>query len=285
MAPSQRVMVERLTVPMDSTYTELLTGAGTPASFRVFTPIPAQWFESIRLRPDLATTEQLSVRIVYNTSAQAYGGSIPILTVSPYLWTFKHTMDKKNYDLINAKNMGKPGGLNLMLTSNYFTEKVSLGSSDTASMAYRFLCNYPVFKTHFGIKLKTTAVTHDTSISFWPINTFDFQVGGQSVFNSAVPSLVCNYDSAVFSGKLAYGANNTLRMENPTGMVTIDWGMLGDDRYMNSGCISFANLNNPTLNLVFGTIVPANYDLWVVHEYWQHLAKDGTGQLEIVLAQ
>ncbi len=300
MNGDMKSLIDRVTTCMDSDYKPL---SATAASARFFTYVPASIFESVRTALELSKTEQLTLRIQYNSvNGAGLVSATDLTTVVPYLWGYKYTMDKRNYDLILASNMNKPGGLMLQQWSNFYNETYVLTSADTTGCSIRLSNNYPVHKTHFFLvggaetdgSLTTTGASIKPawirgSVDFVPITQFKFQVGGQDVLVQA-PSMVMNFDADKFGGQHGYystGGVDTARVSNIRGVITINWGLLGDSRYENSGCVSFAQLNNPTLVLTYPTLSTTltNYRVEVVHEYWQQVAKDGAGTMQVVLAQ
>lgn len=280
--PSHKMQaIDRLAMPMDANYAPIT--AGTPTSYRCFTYLPASFFETVRLSLELSKTEQLTVRVQYNSNAGV--GIAADTTVTPVLWCYKHTMDKKNYDLILASNSNKPGGLQLMQISNNFEEGRTITTGAT-STTVKLSNNFPVHKTHFFVAPTVRTWNATTgNLSYAPITSFSFQIAGQEVFTSSVPTLVTNFDSKKFVGRVGLLNDTEVRVEPSRGVITIDWGLLGDSRYQNSGCVSFSQLNNPTLVVNYGSLTPADNTVYVAHEYWQQVAKDGTGTMQVVLAQ
>lgn len=279
--PAKAAVLDRVTGCLDGT-TWKSAAAGT--AYTTFTPVLIPFAESVRLALDTGFNEPMTLKIRYATQA-AGGTSVAIATVSPVLWLYKYHLDQETYDKVRAANV-KPGGLFNRLLTNTFTETFQcVGATSTT---VRLNCNYPVSKLHFFVKPKTTAfVAASSAVDLINIETFQFQVAGRDVYAAGeIPSVVNQYDSAMETGKfgLSTGSSAGIRSEDFNNVITLNFGLLDNNRYMNSGLVSFINLNNPTLIVKHATLTAADYEIHVVYEYSQIVSTDSQGLSSITIA-
>lgn len=282
LEPEKSATIDRVTGCLNNT-TFAPVASGT--TYTTFTPVFIPYAESIRLALDTGFNEPLTLKIRYNTQAQA-GTSQAIATVAPVLWCYKSVLDQDTQDKLRASNM-KVGGLFNQLLSNTFTEVFEC--SNNTQNVVRLNCNYPVQKMHFFIKPKTTTYTAaSAAIDLFSIDSFQLQVAGRDVYAAGqIPSIVNQYDSVMCSGRfgLSTGSTAGVRAESTTGVITLNFGMLPQNKYMVSGLVSFINLNNPTLTVNHQTLTTAtNYELHVIYEYANIVSTDSRGVSSITVA-
>ena len=279
--PAKAAMVDRVTGCLNGT-TWAAASAGT--SYSTFTPVFIPYAESVRLALDTGFNEPMTLKIRYATQAAA-GTSVAIESVSPVLWLYKYHLDQETHDKVRAAN-SKPGGLFNQLVTNTFTETFQC-TSDTVNTV-RLNCNYPVSKLHFFVKPKTTAFDAASSaVSLINVDSFQFQVAGRDVYAAGdIPSIVNQYDSVMETGRfgLSTGTTAGIRSEALNGVVTLNFGLLDNNRYMNSGLVSFINLNNPTLVVKTQTATASEHEIFVVYEYNQVVSTDSRGVSSVTVA-
>ncbi len=233
---------------------------GTLTTFKTYTPIFCSWFEQVRTALDFSFYEQVQVACKFNTAARS-GITNAYTAATCSLWTWTYRMDDKHYHQLKAKNQ-RPDGLLNMLTYNSFLEKQTCTS--TTSNQIRFNSNYPVFKTHFFMRDNRTtgsgALTNIESISL--------SLGGTYLMEN-VTAMVGKYESECAGGSGIVATSETAISRSADNVWTLNWGLLPMDRTMNSGAISFAQINTPILTLNTAAITAANIDIYVVHEFWQ----------------
>jgi hypothetical protein len=234
-------------------------------SVKVYTPIFCSFFESIRTSLDLNFYEQLQIACKYNSQARM-GIVNALTTASSSLWVWTYRMDDKHYDMLRAKNQ-RPDNLFNMLTYNSFLEKATC--TGTTSNTVRFNLNYPCFKTYFFIKDNTAAA----SGVFRRIDNMTFRIGGTPLLEN-VSSMVANYEAETSGASHMVATSNTAVSRVADNVWCLNWGLLPQSRVENSGAISFAQINAPTLELTHEAVTAANTDIYVVHEFWQIVSLD-----------
>lgn len=256
--------------------TEAFFTQATDTTFKVFTPIFCSFFENIRQHLDLNFYEQIQVVCKYNTQA-GMGIDQALTAASSTLWCWSYAMDEKNYSLLRSKNQNPSGVPLTMLTYNTFLEySVMTGAT---SNTFRFNLNYPCFKTYFYIRTNTAA-----ALAYAKIYQMSLRVGGSYLLENVSP-MVGNYEaeaSAPFGASHLEATSDTAISRIADNVWCLNWGLL-NSRESNSGAVSWAQINAPTLELTHATLgTPANYTMYVVHEYWQLLSLNSdNGLLEV----
>lgn len=287
---AKQLAIYRRALPLLST-TEVPTLTLTPVTY---TPVFCSFFEDIRNSFDLNFYEQLS--LVCKVNSQGRGGFLYGATsVSATLWVWSYRPDDKFYDLLRAKNQSPSKPLT-MLTYNTYTESQVLTSTTQNTM--RLNVNFPVFNTYIMIKATSTAMLAQQV----KIDSFTFSVGGTKLLES-VPFLVADWESASTGSSSLIPSNYTAQaagglpayissVSNDSKVICINWGIEPWNRVNNSGAVSFAQINYPSIvvnttaaNLtgLTGYSVVGDFTLTVVNEYWQVLSLDSTnGSCNIV---
>ena len=287
---AKQMAIYRRALPLLST-TEVPTLTLTPVTY---TPIFSSFFETIENAFDLNFYEQLS--LVCKVNQQGRGGFLYGCTgLTATLWVWTYRPDDKFYDLLRAKNQNPSKPLT-MLAYNTYTESQVLTS--TTSNTMRLNVNFPVFNTYVMIKATSTAMLAQQV----KIDSFTFSVGGTKLLET-VPFLVADWESAssgssaiipsTYTGQAAGGLPAyTTVISNDSKVICINWGIEPWNRVSNSGAISFAQINYPSIVVattaanitsLTGYSAIGDMTLTVVHEYFNVLQLDSaSGSVNVV---
>jgi hypothetical protein len=199
-------------------------------------------------------------------------------TVTTTLWVWTYRPDDKFYNLLRAKNQNPSKPLT-MLAYNTYTE--SQVCTSTTQNIMRLNVNYPVFNTYIMIRSGTAALA---GIQF-KIDSFELSLGGTKLLE-AVPYLVGNWESSSCGASSLQTTSLTATVYDDSKCIAINWGIEPWNRVNNTGAVSFAQINYPTITLNTQTLgTAASYTIFVVHEYWNVLKLDSTnGSCEIAVS-
>jgi hypothetical protein len=271
---SKQNAIFRRSLPLIPT-TEVPT-AGTGLSLVTYTPVFCSFFENVASSFDLNFYEQLSLACKVNTSAR--GGFIgDMASVTATLWVWTYRLDAKADAMLKAKNQSIAKPLT-MLCYNTYTESQVCTSTTQNSM--RLNVTYPVFNTYIMIRTSTAVAPTQ-----FKIDSFEFSLGGTKLLE-AVPYLVANWESCSAGASSLQTTSITATTYDDSKAICINWGIEPWNRVSNSGAVSFAQINYPSITLNTQTLgTAANYTIYVVHEYWQVLQLDATnGSVNIAVS-
>jgi len=256
-AKSQAIFARALT--RNTTSEAVVTNA---TSVKVYTPIFCSFFESIREHLDLNFYEQIQVVCKFNSQARM---ALPaaLTGATSTIWTWSYMMDDPSYSKLRAKNQ-RPGGLLNMLTYNTFLERTTCTGATSNSV--RFNLNYPCFKTYFFVRSNTAV-----DLDFARIDQVTLRIGGSALIEN-VSSLVANYEAEKSGASHAVTVDGSAITRFEDNIWCLNWGLLPQNRVANSGAISWAQISSAVLELTHESVTAANYDIYVVHEYWQLLS-------------
>ncbi len=281
-----KTAIYRRALPLVVT-TEVLNATSTSASV-TYTPVFSSFFEDTRNNFDLNFYEQLSLNCKFNTTVKAgfLATTTTIGIVTLWVWTYRP--DDKYYDYLRSKNQNPAKPLN-MLTWNTYTERQACVGTTTQTM--RLNVNYPVFKTYVMLKPILAVVKGQ----FAKIDSIEFSVGGTKLLEN-VPNLVARWESEKTGSSgakiLTAGTNdNAGSITNGTygyddnKAICFNWGLLPQNYVSNSGAVSFSQINYPQIIVNHQTITAANYEVSVVHYYWNILTLDSSnGSVNVTVA-
>ncbi len=276
--------IHRRALPMDSTTHEISVASGswTSGAVAVFTPVFCPFFESTEQSFDLNFYEQIQVVCRVNTTARMnLTNSLTAMSCSAWVDTW--VPDLKDYEELRSKNQNPSRPLT-MLTYNTYTERFT-PTSDTVNTVKLGL-NYPVANMYFYMRNTTLAATAGTAAYLATITSFDFSVGGTKVYES-MPPIVANYNSELRGACPIIPTSGTAvsRLGVGSRIVCLPFGLKPHDRTMNTGAVSFAQINTPTLTINTPTgVTAANFEIVVCSEYWNLLTLDATGIVSISLS-
>ena len=267
--------------------TEVPSATSANAAVVTYTPIFCSFFESIQNAFDLNFFEQLSLACKVNTAARAgMVGNIPSTGLTATLWVWTYRPDQQAYDLLRSKN-NNPSRPLTMLTYNTYTESQVLTS--TTQNVMRLNVNYPVFNTYVMIR-SNTAATLGVQVK---IDSFEFSLAGTKLLES-VPYLVANWESCSYGASSLQTTSVTATTYDDSKCICINWGLEPWNRVSNSGAVSFAQINYPTITVnttaanitgLTGYSAVGDFTLYVVHEYWQALSLDSSnGSVNIAVS-
>lgn len=279
MPEHKKLGVMRRAMPLLAT-TELLNTDSTAATV-TYTPLFASFFESVKNAFDLSFYEQLSVSCKFNTLAKAgfAGASCTLSNATLWVWTYRP--DDKYYDLLRSRNQNITRPLN-MLIFNSFCERQTCTS--TTQNVMRLNVNYPVFKTFVMLTPTATGVALLQQAA--KIDSVEFSVGGTKLIE-ACPYNVANWKSDKSGASplkpVSIGTNNNagtltygVTVSDASRSICFDWGLEPQNWLSNSGAISFSQINYPQITVNHQAITAANYEVVVVHLYWNILTLDST---------
>lgn len=273
--PSKAMLYNRVSGSLDPNTYEPLTAAASVVT--TYTPITLPYSESIRLSLDTGFNEPLTLKIKYASKAAA-GNTIDVTGVVPVLWLYKHFLDLDTQIKMRA-SYDKTSGIDNRLLLNTYTQTFQCSNATVNEV--KLSCNFPVSKMHFFLKTKSTTFDAETSEVVMPvIKSFQFLVSGRDVYSSGkIPSIVNQYESALMSGRLNYSTGSAagITMDGLNKIVTLDFGLLKNNRYSCSGLVCFTNLNNPTIVVETGTITPTDYEVHVVYEFFNMITTTSRG--------
>ncbi len=272
--------VIRRAMPLDSTsYAIAATTNWTSGTIALFTPVFCPFFEGDTQNFDLNFYEQLQLVCRVNTTAGMQIESA-ITALSCTAWVWNYIPDPKYYEYLRSKNQ-KPSVPLTMLTYNTYTE--SFVMTNTGTNTVKLNVNYPCFNMYFFLR-DTTVTLAQTAGN---ITSFDFSVGGTKLLES-VPWLVSDYETELMGSCPLIPTNATAvsRVTDLLGIRVLNFGLKPHDRTVNSGAISFNQINYPSLTINHTTLgTAANYSLFVVYEYWNMLTLDSSnGSVAISLS-
>jgi hypothetical protein len=242
-----------------------------------YTPVFSSFFETVNNAFDLNFYEQMSLACKVNTSVR--GGFIgDMASVTATLWVWTYLPDEKFYNLLRAKNQNPSKPLT-MLAYNTYTESQVCTSLTQNTM--RLNVNYPVFNTYIMVRSGTAALA---GIQF-KIDSFELSLGGTKLLES-VPYLIANWESSSAGASSLQTTSVTATTHDDSKCIAINWGMEPWNRVNNSGAVSFAQINYPTVTVNTQTLTTAaSYSIYVVHEYWQVLQLDAqSGSVNIAVS-
>ncbi len=124
------------------------------------------------------------------------------------------------------------------------------------------------------ISLQNKSTTTPAFAAEARINSFTFAIQGTSILEN-VPRMVGNYETEKAGSSVIIPTSATaLAMKDRSGVV-IHWGKDTRDRTYNSGGISFSTVNYSSASVNSESVIAADTDLVVCHEYIQLMSLDG----------
>jgi hypothetical protein len=245
-----------------------------------YTPVFSSFFENVASSFDLYFYEQLSLACKVNTSTRGgFVGDIATNSVNATLWVWTYRLDAKADAMLKAKNQSISKPLTMLCYNTYTESQVC---TSTTQNTMRLNVNYPVFNTYIMIRSGTAALA---GIQF-KIDSFELSLGGTKLLEN-VPYLVANWESCSAGASSLQTTSTTATTYDDSKCIAINWGMEPWNRVSNSGAVSFAQINYPTITVnTQNTMTPAaSYTIYVVHEYWQVLQLDATnGSVNIAIS-
>jgi len=268
------VAVTRRALPLNPT-TEVPAVINGGSTFKTYTPVYTTWFEDTRNNLDAHFGELLTIRARFNSLARmgcpdALGNGATCRLII-HQWK---PIDRY-YEMMRSKNM-KPNGLYSILWEQNFREQYTCSS--TTANSIRLNINYPVFKLYVAIRSNLGT----SNAPFRKINGFTFRIGGLAIVEST-SNLVTRFEQEYSGAGGMVATSETAVSRLGDYILVINFGLLPQDRTMNSGAISFAEINNPTLELTHETLATAaENEILVSANYWSILSTDpNNGTLSI----
>ena len=255
--------------------TEVNDSVTTTSGAITYTPVPSSFFDAIKNALDLNFYEAISLVCHYSTPAKANFTATTVTMVSSSLWVWGYRLDDGAYDVLRAKNQSPSRPLNMLTYSSF---KESLVCTGTTTNTINIRNNYAAFKTFIMLK-PIKAAGADVKI-----NSFDFSVGGVLLTQSA-PGLVGSYEQEMLGASSLRSTSATALARYDAKPICVNWGMEPQNWVSNSGALSFSNVNNSSVTIYHPAITAADFNIEVVHFYWNILTLSGAnGSMDITLS-
>ena len=274
----------------------------TPTTtYKVCTPIFCSWFDSVINNLNTNTSEPITIAFRFNSYINMglavvdeaatplfFNAAINVSTMNLfcYLWT----PNRPAYDALVSKNNNPSRPLNMLYYSTFTESLVLTGATSTSIRLYS---NYPAFKS-FVMIMNTSNNSGSAQINFGNrdlllLENVTFTIGGSDLFtnipvsNFTRENVKDGLSSVMFPATAADSATVPVG-ESPVvstinKVVPLNWGLLVSNVEANSGGLSFSNLNSPTITVTYPSVTPANYTLFVIHQYWQIASYDASNGL------
>lgn len=242
------------------------------ATISVNTPFYSTLFDKSSNYLDLSFLEPLELVATVNTLA-GMGAGQAITASSFTLYCFFLALDSDEHKALIAKNY-PPSKPLVLLISDVAVESVAMANTST-STSLNLRGNHAISSFHC-LAQSATNVGTDLAIS-----DLTLSVSGRNII-SQLPSDIIEYRNSNFG-------NANLNLTRSSGAITFNDALkptswyfsMVPDRTFNSGSLSLANVNAPTVTVTHAD-PGANRTLKVMYEYWKFITIDpSSGRIDI----
>ena len=275
---SKSIGLARRAKMLDQTTGVMLSGAvtaGDTFSARSYCHIPGFFSEMVEANIDTGFVQQLQVVVRY--AAQGQAGTIrPITGVVDKLWAWYWQPDLSYYNSLRSKNFGRATPL-VQLIYDTMSE-INVATSTTAN-SFDIKVSNPVFTTFVDIFNNTTAGNR----ARFAIDNYTVTFTSRAIQDS-VPLLMGSWEQeSMGSGALAIDSTDNI-FRAAAQPLALHYG-LSNDKTFCSGAVSYAQIDNPRIDVNTQTLTTAaNYDVVFTHLFWSLLSTDGSNGSIIVSA-
>lgn len=254
------------------TNSALTWNVATNAAISVNTPVYSTLFDKSSNYLDLSFIENLELVASINSLAgMGAGQAITANTITLYVWYI--ALDSDEHKALIAKNY-PPSEPLVMLVSDVAVENVAMANGST-STSINLRGNHAISSFHCMAHSATNLGT-DLAIS-----DLTLSVSGRNII-SALPADIIEYRNTNFG-------DANVNLTRSSGAITFNDALkptswyfsMVPDRTFNSGSLSLAGVNAPTITVTHAD-PGANRTLKVMYEYWKFVTVDpASGRIDI----
>lgn len=271
---AQQTFINKYSFPLKSaTERPAVASFTADRSFITYTPLIASWLTDVQKCLLLNVIGDLQLRVTFDTTVMTgFSQAITLTKATLFLQTYMPKLSVYNQMVINdwSKELVMP-------CFNTFTEQVPL-TSTTGVSSYTITCPFLVYRTHFFIRNIVAAAATE-----FLITNVSMDVAGVKFINNYRKSRL-NSLKARSGLSSAEPINSDSLLYDNIEYAVIDWGVYST-RDENMGNAFFQELRGSKVDVVCETVVQADCNLFIVHEYLNNISftpgSAGAGMLKV----